>query len=364
MGFPSAMPVAALPAEPTPPASRGRRPIADGVVRIGPCMGIPALLRALAIDPALVVADAGLTLAVFDDPDNVVPYATLGRLVASCAQRSGLADVGLRIGGEARLESLGLVGSLMQNSPDVRAALESLAACMYVAGGGWVSFRADESHAVLGYEIRQPGVPAADQIADGALAFGCNILRTLAGGEWAPTAVSLAHPAPADAGPYRRAFGPDVRFDAAVNAIVFPVRWLAQPLPGANDSVRRLVERQIREAGNAHAGIEPMRRVLRMLVHAGEATEERLAHVFAMHRRTINRRLRAQGTTFRQLVDDVRFEVARHLLETTDLSVVHIAGTLSYADASAFTRAFRRWSQTTPAQWRQRRQVAPTDAAA
>jgi AraC-like DNA-binding protein len=59
-------------------------------------------------------------------------------------------------------------------------------------------------------------------------------------------------------------------------------------------------------------------------------------------------------------VDEVRFEVARHLLETTDLSVVHIAGALSYADASAFTRAFRRWSRTTPAQWRQARAAGST----
>ena len=353
----------ALPDEQFLRASRGRRPIADGVFRIGPCMGIPAMLRAMAVDPALVVADAGLTLAVFDDADNVVPYATLGRLVASCAQRTGHADIGLRIGSEARLESLGVLGSLLQNSCDVRSALENLRTYMPLAdGGGRVIFHADDTTAVVGYEIRQAGVPAADQIADGALAFACNIMRTLAGSEWAPTAVTLAHPEPADVAPYRRVFGRNVRFAARENAIAFPARWLAQPLSGANDSVRRLAERQIREAVSTHAGVEPMRRVLRMLVHAGEATEERLAHVFAMHRRTINRRLRAQGPTFRQLVDEVRFEVARHLLETTDLSVVHIAGTLSYADASAFTRAFRRWSKTTPAQWRQHHQGARSDA--
>ncbi len=95
-----------------------------------------------------------------------------------------------------------------------------------------------------------------------------------------------------------------------------------------------------------------MRRVLRTLLHTGGATETRLAHLFAMHRRTVNRRLQAEGTTFRRLVDDVRFDVARYLLESSTLSVTEIAGKLNYADASAFTRAFRRWSRTTPARWR------------
>jgi len=341
--------------EPLLHVSRGRRPIADGIVRIGPCMGIPGLLRDLSIDPALVMADAGVTLAVFDDPDNVVPYATLGRLFASCAQRTGLADIGLRIGGEARIESLGVLGAYMQNCPDVRSALAGLVTFREVAHrGGQPTFRVEDTTATLGYAIMQSGVPAADLIADAALALGCNLLQTLCGPDFAPTGILLRRPQPADAAAYRRAFGRTVRFDATENAIVFSTRWLDLPLPNANESVRRLLEQQIRAAeSGSGGGAEPMRRVLRMLVHAGEATEERLAHVFAMHRRTINRRLRAEGTTFRQLVDEVRFEVARHLLETTDLSVVHIAGTLSYADASAFTRAFRRWSQTTPAQWRQ-----------
>jgi AraC-like DNA-binding protein len=343
---------------------RGRRPIADGIVRIGPCMGIPALLRGLGVDPATVMADAGLTLAAFDDPDNVVPYATLGRLVASCAQHTGLPDIGLRIGSGAHTESLGVLGALLQSSPDLRTALTNFQDNFHLVDrGGQLTFRCDESRASLGYAIRQAGVPAADQIADGALVFACNVLRAACGAEWAPTAVTLEHAEPADVAPYRRVFGRNVRFDATENAIQFPARWLAQPMPQANESARRVLEHQIRTADSGpRSSVEHMRRVLHMLVHAGEATEERLAHVFAMHRRTINRRLRAEGTTFRQLVDEVRFDVARHLLETTDLSVVRIAGVLSYADASAFTRAFRRWSQTTPAQWRHRHQDGRTAA--
>jgi AraC-like DNA-binding protein len=72
----------------------------------------------------------------------------------------------------------------------------------------------------------------------------------------------------------------------------------------------------------------------------------------------MHRRLAASGTNFRALVDECRYEIARQMLEGTDAGVGRIADMLDYADTSAFARAFRRWSGTTPAQWRKRGQVA------
>jgi AraC-like DNA-binding protein len=95
--------------------------------------------------------------------------------------------------------------------------------------------------------------------------------------------------------------------------------------------------------------------VLRAALMTGHAGADEVAALFAMHSRTLNRRLGAFGTSFRKLVDEGRFAIARKLLECTELDVGEIAGALGYADASAFTRAFRRWSGTTPAAWRTHR---------
>jgi len=70
----------------------------------------------------------------------------------------------------------------------------------------------------------------------------------------------------------------------------------------------------------------------------------RVAELLSMHRRTLNRRLDACGTTFQTLVEEVRFGIARQLLEDTDLPLSQVAATVGYSDVSAFTRAFRRWS--------------------
>ena len=70
------------------------------------------------------------------------------------------------------------------------------------------------------------------------------------------------------------------------------------------------------------------------------------------HRRTLTRRLSAFDTGFQELVDEIRFEIARQMLEDTRMEIPDISALLDYAGPNAFTRAFRRWSGTTPAKWR------------
>ena len=77
-----------------------------------------------------------------------------------------------------------------------------------------------------------------------------------------------------------------------------------------------------------------------------------ISRLLAIPARTLRRHLAVQGTSFRELLEEVRYEIARQLLADTDLSTAEIADALHYADASAFTRAFRRWTNSPPAAWR------------
>ena len=102
-----------------------------------------------------------------------------------------------------------------------------------------------------------------------------------------------------------------------------------------------------------------MRSVLRTALLTRHASAERIAALFSVHPRTLARQLQACGTRFQALVDEVRFEIARQLLDQSTMDVREVASALDYADASAFTRAFRRWSGRTPAQWRAERAGVP-----
>jgi AraC-like DNA-binding protein len=97
---------------------------------------------------------------------------------------------------------------------------------------------------------------------------------------------------------------------------------------------------------------EVLRRLLRTELLRGECSVGDLAEQCLIHRRTLSRRLRAEGTAFRRLSDEVRFEIACRLLSNRRMTFAQIATTLGYSEASAFTRAFRRWSGQTPTAWR------------
>ena len=92
--------------------------------------------------------------------------------------------------------------------------------------------------------------------------------------------------------------------------------------------------------------------MLRTALLTNRATVGAVAQLYSMHSRTLNRRLREFGTTFQQLVDETRHEMARQMLRDSGLTLSEIAAVLDYADASAFIRAFARWSGVTPGRWR------------
>ena len=143
-------------------------------------------------------------------------------------------------------------------------------------------------------------------------------------------------------------------FDAEQFALFFPARYLNQRLPVADDELRRLLQKQITllEERYGNDFPEQLRSVLRLAITGGRADASHVAKLFGMHSRTLHRRLKAFGLGFQQVVDEIRFEAARQMLEGSTMDVARIADFLNYAAPGAFTRAFRRWSGTTPAEWR------------
>jgi AraC-like DNA-binding protein len=133
---------------------------------------------------------------------------------------------------------------------------------------------------------------------------------------------------------------------------------LATPLPHGDEVAWRACERQCaallaeRRARTGTAG-----RVRARLSADPEAmpSMEQVARELHVDARTLRRRLAAEGVAFRGLVDEVRAALADELLTTTDLSVDEIAGRLGFAEATSFTRAFKRWRGEPPAGYRGRR---------
>jgi AraC-like DNA-binding protein len=336
-------------------ASRQR--LADATVRIASVWAIPELLKSLGTDPAEALAAVGLDPALFNDPDNVISFAARGRLLRHCVDTTHCQHFGLLVGQQGGLHSLGLVGLLAKNSADVATALQSLVGYFFVHTRGAVTrLEVDDDLAMLTFNVYQPNVEAVDQTGDGAVAMMLNIMRSLCGPEWRPVEARFAHSKPEDVRPFRRFFTAPLRFDAEQSALVFSAEWLEFRMPRPDAELQRLLQKQVDALQAEHDDEFPeqVRRVLRTALLTGHSSADQIAALFAMHSRTLSRRLQAFGVSFQELVDEGRFEIARQMLENGSLEVSEIAAALDYADASAFTRAFRRWSGTTPAAWRAR----------
>ena len=203
-----------------------------------------------------------------------------------------------------------------------------------------------------GYAIHQRGTEGIDHICDAAIAIGFNMMRELCGA--LPDEVLLSHRAPADVHPYRRFFRVPVRFDAEQSAVVFPANLLERQVPGADARQRAILEGLVAQYWSiAQPTVaEQVVRILCPRVLWGECTLEVVAHCLAMHPRTLNRHLQAEGTTFRKLLNEAHFEVARQVLAGTRIHVTGIATALGYAEPGAFSHAFHRMAGVSPFEWR------------
>jgi AraC-like DNA-binding protein len=325
------------------------------MLRIGATIGLPAVLRDLGAEPARLLAEVGLELALFDNPDNLLSFSARGRVMEHCAARTGCQHLGLLVGQRASLQSLGLVGSLVKYSADLGTALRSLVRFFrHHTLGARATLTVDGQLAYFGYQFVQPGTKGADQVGDGALAVMLNIMQSLCGPGWKPSQVIFAHRKPENVEPFRQFFRAPLLFNAEQNALVFLAEWLTYRLPGDDPELRRQLTEQIKalEARNPDSFPEQVRSVLRAALLTDRASADHVASLFSVHRRTLNRRLNEDGISFKDLVEEQRYEIARQSLLDTDLQVGDVAALLGYADASAFTRAFRRWSGAAPAEWR------------
>ena len=169
--------------------------------------------------------------------------------------------------------------------------------------------------------------------------------------------VSFAHPAPPDDHEHRRFFGTRVRFSAGSNSLLLHGRDARRPLLDADDALAAIVRRrldQVLTLQDARSTGPLSARVRRVLVESlgrASVTPDSMAEAIGTTRRTLSRRLAAEGTSFRELHDDVRAEFARVMLGDQGSSVADVAFFLDYSEPAAFHRAFRRWTGRTPGQF-------------
>jgi AraC-like DNA-binding protein len=214
-------------------------------------------------------------------------------------------------------------------------------------------YRAEEDGDLMTTTIDDSTMPddVRSFVVDRDIGTAISFMRDLIGTTIPALSVTLRREEPADTRPYEDLFGVKPVFGAEANKIVRNVAgFLDRRLPGANAEVLRECEAQCQALlarRKARAGLSGELRD-RMVARPGPLPDmETLAQQLHMSLRTLRRRLADEGTSFRQLQDEVREALAEELL-AEGLKLEHVAATLGYEEVSNFIRAYRRWKGVTP----------------
>ncbi len=331
---------------------------ADGHVRIGPVGAVPIVLTELGLEPEMVFSRAGVPPGTFENPENRLAFDTLGRLLSECADLTNCAHFGLLVGEKFDLNGLGAIGGLMRASATVGDALSGLLSHLYLhdRGAAPILLNMDATSVILGYSIFRPGLPGALHVYDAAIAIGHRALMAICGPTWKPLRVQFSHVQPANTRPYSKCFGPSLRFDAEVSGIVFAASWLNHPIDSADPLLRTQLAAAMRQqrVRSRITFASEVRSVLHQMVLSGKSSAVDVADFFAIHERTLRKRLAAEKTSLHALVSQTRYTLAQQLLANTQLPISEIAAALHYADLPVFSRAFRKWAHVGPKAWRDR----------
>ena len=327
-----------------------RSPYADWTQRVGAFSRLPDLIRQFQADPAAILLSSGIDAEAIRHPQNRAPYAALTTLLQEAARATECAHLGLLAGRMWHLSDLGILGEAVRHSPTIDHALQMLVVHQHLISDGGLTFLLRRGSAIdLGYAIYYPGAEG-EQMYDAMLAAGVNFVRELCGPEWTPSEVFLPHAKPSNVEHYRSFFKVLPHFNAEFCALRFPLDQLHRSVIDADPQRLRAAVQLLTAQDPADVLPQVYRAVRRLLLEERHSGDE-VARVLSMHRRTLNRRLQAQDTSFQKILDEVRFQVARELL-AAETPLDDIAASLGYAAVTPFMRTFRRWAGTTPGQWR------------
>ena len=347
----SDLPEPTMPRRANPPPPHGPEP-AESLQRVGGLALLPQVLHQFGAALPAVLAECGLPPDALDDPENRIPFAKVGELLHRAAIHSGCDHLGLVLGQRLGLDTLGLLGETARCAPTVGQSLRAISDYQRLHTRGCLIFlRVDGTQATFGYSVYNPATTGVEHIHDSIAVWMLNVIRSLTQPAWLPDRIQLARGRPPSVAKYRRLLPARLEFDGDCTALVFD-REVLDLRPPAADPARferlegRVVERVRRSV------LDELRRALRIEMINGGAMSDRIAGTLDLHRRTLHRQLRQQDTSFRQVLDEVRYDTARHLLRLTDMPLLQVATSLGYGDVTAFTRAFRRWSGASPGRFR------------
>jgi AraC-like DNA-binding protein len=319
-----------------------------------------SVTKELGLDFDAAWSGLGIGAEQLADPDTRIPVSAAQRRARFVVETTGAWDYGLR----AALAADAGLFDLPEYAARCQSTLAGSVDCLVrfvplmLDVGGFVQHA--EGGAVTLKWVQHPRAPLDRSSVDFLFAYTVLAARRFTGkSDLEPPRVQFRREAPPDAGRYAAVFGRFVEFDAPADTLTFSREQLALPLKHADSLLSvpldRVANHLLAQRSNPEARFsEQVRRLVTRHIAIDGAPVTAVAGELGITPRTLHRRLAEEGTTYRDIADEIRRGLALGYMEQRDLAVSEIAYLLGFSGVQAFHRAFKRWTGKTPGAFRQK----------
>ena len=314
-------------------------------------------LRRHGVNADSFLKDVGLRRADVSDEDNRISYAAVIALIERAATTLGDASYGLRLGAAQDARDSGMLGFLMLNSPTLLDALSNAQRYFRVLGEGEdLEVERMGPHVTLRFRETDKALRGSRHNSEYIAAIIVRACRDMTRKRISPVRAEFIHGRPNAKVAYPDYLSCPVKFHAPWDALTYDTDTMHLPVIGADNKLFKVLERACKSIlGTAPKKQDIVHDVRELVIDGlakGGVSFDDVAREVNMSSKTLERRLAARGTTFSVLLDDIRSGLAKRYLSDTDLRLEQIAYLTGYSEPAPLVRAFRRWTRTTPMQFR------------
>ena len=311
--------------------------------------------RRLGLNPFELVRQVGLDAAVLTNPEDRIPISAACQLLELTAQKASCPALGLRIADTRQQFGTGVINVLLAHKSTLREVLFAAAQYRHLLNEALAVYVETTGDTVTIREeiVAEPGTPTtqAIELAIGVLTRHSSVLL---GAHWNPSSVHFTHRAPADLTFHRRFFGCPLSFGSDFNGVVCAAADLDYPNPSADPELVRYAESLVDPLNTAKTDSIALevRKAIYLLLPLEQAAVEPVARHMGLSVRTMQRQLKSANTSFSELVEDVRHDLAERYMSNPGYPIGRVAALLGYTQQGSFTTWFASRFHMTPREWR------------
>jgi AraC-like DNA-binding protein len=327
------------------------------LIRATNLWGYGDLMRELGADPQPFLSRFGIPPGIEYEEDAFVPFGAAVRLLEASADELNCPDFGLRLSQWQGLDILGPIAVIARNAQTVLDGMASIASYLYIhcpALKLTVGSRTPDTDVRFTFEVVEPGLPYVLQAYELSMANGARMIRFIGGADARPRAISFMHEQLGPDTAYSQALGCPVRFGQKWCGFDLPRHLARKRIESADPETRRIATKYLESnyLPNDATLSERVAELARRLLPTGQCSVEAIGDQLALHPRTLQRGLAAEGVRCQDLIERERRDQAARYLAEPRFHLSQIASLLGYTEQSTFNRSCRRWFGKTPRQYR------------